>query len=122
MVSMAKECILVHTLLTLYLYVVCYCFWAPRARKSTVIFTDSPSQYFGTKSSPCIILCYAIPGNVYPVTEGHASEKSLLGVWLFCLARVVGVVGCWCCASGFFGVGVDVGVVLLVGVVSMVFR
>lgn len=36
--------------------------------------------YFATKETPCIIFCYAIPGNVYPVTEDHTGKDALLGM------------------------------------------
>jgi len=35
--------------------------------------------YFTTKASPCLVLCYALPGNVYPVTEEASSPRSLTG-------------------------------------------
>eukprot|EP01127_Copromyxa_protea_P011944 TRINITY_DN3062_c0_g1_i1.p1 TRINITY_DN3062_c0_g1~~TRINITY_DN3062_c0_g1_i1.p1 ORF type:complete len:1478 (+),score=338.90 TRINITY_DN3062_c0_g1_i1:234-4436(+) len=35
--------------------------------------------YFAKKETPCLIMCYAILGNVYPVTEDPRSKESLLG-------------------------------------------
>jgi hypothetical protein len=34
---------------------------------------------YRTKKRPCIILCFAIPGNVYPVTEEYDGPDTLLG-------------------------------------------
>lgn len=40
--------------------------------------------YFSTKKDPAILLCYAIPGNPYPVgsTEGRKSPDTLMGTAL----------------------------------------
>ena len=36
--------------------------------------------YYASKPNPCLILCLAIPGNVYPVVENHQGSHSLLGL------------------------------------------
>lgn len=35
--------------------------------------------YFGVKPNPVIIVAFLIPGNVYPVSEDHTGDQSLIG-------------------------------------------
>jgi len=47
------------------------------------IYFSSSAQYtlpyYSAKPNPCLILCLAIPGNIYPVVEDRMEVKSLLG-------------------------------------------
>jgi len=47
------------------------------------IYLTSSAQYalpyYSTKSNPALLVCLAIPGNVYPVTEHPKGENSLMG-------------------------------------------
>jgi hypothetical protein len=48
-----------------------------RRRKRSII--NGENKYFATKETPCLVMCYAILGNVYPVTEDPRGRESLLG-------------------------------------------
>jgi len=47
-----------------------------------IYFTSSAQYalpYYSAKSNPAVLICLAIPGNVYPVTEHPQGENSLMG-------------------------------------------
>jgi len=47
-----------------------------------IYFTSSAQYalpYYSTKRNPAVLICLAIPGNVYPVTEHRKDENSLIG-------------------------------------------
>jgi len=47
-----------------------------------IYFTSSAQYalpYYSTKKNPAVLICLAIPGNVYPVTEHRKGENSLMG-------------------------------------------